>query len=608
MNPTIRRPYLLRWPLVMVATAALPAALAVASTTPQDTAAYRRSMTIERDFAPIIQQAAKIDRLPAVDEPAPVQPAPVSYAAWQARQMTTTQTGSLPVGQVIAQPDPATHGWMDAYCGSYLNTRVEAGLRLGGFTLDGSFRFTRGDLPLGHDAYKVPAASGSTATMAAPDYEWQAQHAAAGLRAGYEHTFHNDARIRLHAGAKGSKYNLFDWALVQSAPSTAPAAGHSLAWQQMATMPTQRVGTLFADADFDIRRWHFALDYRRTGVDQPASRHEDVASGTLRLNATFWKRKSATHMRSGDILLGASHGDYQGLTAKYVLHASHLPSSGALRRFYVDAGFGFDHASLDELMERHPFALIPRKDDDLHESWDFGDDHHTKNDMEIWPQFDILDGRIGYENNEQGYLKWNIYAKAKISPLALGYYAHFADGVGGAYSALPAIYRSYTHGTRTILDVMSDAMIGLGANIDYEYSRHFGLTLAADFEHHTEPLTYTDRPKLSLDAHMLIRPTRRLTLDLSFFGGFLREGHYSAEPATNPYRDPGMLEFSIPRPDIIDIDLDPILDLGLRADYRISPRLALYAFGRDLLNRKADRCTLVPAQGIALHGGLSWRF
>ena len=578
---------------VLCAAALPPQALALTAPAhaPQDTAAFDRSMTIERDFAPIIQQAAKIDRLPALEEPAPLQPAPVSYATWQARPMTTTQTGTLPVGQVIAEPDPATRGWLDAYCGSYLNTRAEAGIRIGrGFTLDGLFRFTRADLPLGHSDFRQPALSGSTATMAAPAYEWQAQHLAARLRAAYAHTFRSGPSLRLSAGAQGSKYNLFDWGLAHAA-AAAPAT--PLAWTRLAAQPTQRAGTLFAAAQLDLSRWTLALDYRRTALDQPTGKDDDVASGTLALRASWYGRPSPDrHQWGGDILVGLSHGDWDGLTAKYVARYSALAPSGALRRFYADAGIGLDHTPLDRLLAQAPFALIPPAGDyarlglrsTLHDDWDLA------------PQFDLFDLRLGYEDNEQGYLRWNVCAKARYTLGALVRYALYADGSAGA---------APTHGTRTVFDHADDLTLGLGLSLDYEYSRHFGLTFAADYTLHTEPLAATDLPALSLEAHALVRPSRSLAFDLSFAGGFQREGRYRA--AVAPVGTAVAAPAPAPEP-IRKIGLDPILDLGLRADYRFSPRLAIYAFGTNLLDRKTDRWTLVPAQGIAIHGGLSWRF
>lgn len=583
--------------IALAATFAGPVAALQAVATPQaaDTAAYSRSMTIERDFAPIIQQATKMDRLPAVDAPTPLPPAAVTYASWQARPMTTSQTGTLPVGQVFVQPDPAPRGWLDAYLGSYLNSRIDAGFRHRGFTIDGRLRFSRGTLPLGHKESQIPAlgataapADGSTPVHqdVVPSYEWESKFASARLRAGYEHTFSNSARLRIHAGAEGSKYNLFDWALA------APEAPQSpLAWLPMDTRATQRVGTLFATADFDLHRWHLDLAYRRTGIDQPATSADDVASGTLALRAAWFGRPTERHRQwGGDLLIGGSHGDWKGVTAKYVAHYSALPASGAFRRFYADAGIGFDHTPLDRLLDQFPFALIPSHAD--YARLGIPSIKHDK--AELGSQFDLIDLRVGYEDNEQGYLRWNVYAKMRYTMNALIRYALYADGTAEPQP---------THGTRTVFDRDDDLALGLGLALDYEYSRHFGLTLAADYTHHTEKLAATDVPAFTLEGHALVRPSRSLTFDLSFRGGLQRTGYYRVMSSSVPDEtavDPGW--------SVRDIDLDPILDLGLRIDYRFSPRLAVYAFGTNLMNRKTDRWTLVPAQGIALHAGFSWRF
>jgi hypothetical protein len=53
---------------------------------------------------------------------------------------------------------------------------------------------------------------------------------------------------------------------------------------------------------------------------------------------------------------------------------------------------------------------------------------------------------------------------------------------------------------------------------------------------------------------------------------------------------------------------DPIIDLNLRADYRITPKISIFAMGNNLANRRYQRFYGYPVKGINVIGGASYTF
>ncbi|MDB5268186.1 MAG: hypothetical protein JWP58_1226 [Hymenobacter sp.] len=53
---------------------------------------------------------------------------------------------------------------------------------------------------------------------------------------------------------------------------------------------------------------------------------------------------------------------------------------------------------------------------------------------------------------------------------------------------------------------------------------------------------------------------------------------------------------------------DPIIDLNLRADYRITPKISIFAMGNNLANRQYQRFYGYPVKGINVLGGATYTF
>ena len=53
---------------------------------------------------------------------------------------------------------------------------------------------------------------------------------------------------------------------------------------------------------------------------------------------------------------------------------------------------------------------------------------------------------------------------------------------------------------------------------------------------------------------------------------------------------------------------DPVIDLNLRADYRITPKISIFAMGNNLANRQYQRFYGYPVKGINVLGGATYTF
>ena len=53
---------------------------------------------------------------------------------------------------------------------------------------------------------------------------------------------------------------------------------------------------------------------------------------------------------------------------------------------------------------------------------------------------------------------------------------------------------------------------------------------------------------------------------------------------------------------------DPVVDLNLRADYRITPKISIFAMGNNLVNRQYQRFYGYPVKGVNVLGGATYSF
>lgn len=84
------------------------------------------------------------------------------------------------------------------------------------------------------------------------------------------------------------------------------------------------------------------------------------------------------------------------------------------------------------------------------------------------------------------------------------------------------------------------------------------------------------------------------------------EGYFYSASYGVSYR-PAVAPGAIRTPDFYRAT-DPIIDLNLRADYRITPKISIFVMGNNLANRQYQRFYGYPVKGINVIGGASYTF
>ncbi|PZV83087.1 hypothetical protein CLV31_10739 [Algoriphagus aquaeductus] len=104
------------------------------------------------------------------------------------------------------------------------------------------------------------------------------------------------------------------------------------------------------------------------------------------------------------------------------------------------------------------------------------------------------------------------------------------------------------------------------------------------------------RPVWALSINNQVKPVEKLLLqaNLNFMGGIKARGDVSAA--------------AIFPPDIEVVNLKTIADLQLKADFKITDRISIFAEGNNLTNGKNMRWLNYPVRGVQLIGGASFKF
>ena len=510
------------------------------------------TMTLERDFAPIVHQTDKIDLTPEIDQPT-VNRTAVSFASWEARPSGKSETGNLAFGQVFTERSQDTIGWVDVCAGYPFRGALDAYAHYGDWNVSLGGQAVRNNRKLNHDPWKQTG-----------DYEWKAGYIDGNIRLGYDHTLENtfkeSARVRAHVGVEGMTAKGFNWNVTSK-------DGTLLNWNRADSAQTKnKVFTFFAGARFDYSRWAVDLNYSYTWLNGPSGTEvyntykkqsydfEDVSHF---LNGeVYWYGTDYGKLRfAASLPFGVAFGNWEGFLLKPTLHLSYLPDQRAWRRFFVDAGAGWNHTSMREFVREHP----------LFTQGEFRD-----------KEFDIADAVAGWEDNEQGYLKYKVWVSAKWTTNEVGSYM-LAD--------LP---KSLGLRSQVIRD--DNLTLKAGVNVRYEYNRYFRVSFDAHWSHFTSDWMIDD-PVWNAELHLLSSPTEKLDLDLGFRGGWKDDGMLM-DASGNAWKT----------------DMGNIRNLTFRADYQLLPSLSLYLTGDNLLNTKRDLWALVPAQGIGIYAGAKWSF
>lgn len=251
----------------------------------------QQTLTLERDFSPIVQNSNKID----------IQPAPQTFKAtkteavfadWEADAVRSSEIGVIQAGQVVARRQDPTLGYLQLSGGNNLNADLRAGIHSGDFALDadGFCSNSYVDLLKGR------------------------------VRGTYSHTLASDGQLSAHVTAQGLRAEHFR---------------------------KHHGGSIGADFGYENDAFRLLLGYSFQSVMQS---HENVFSASMRYGlydrSDLWQAYI-------DLPLGialCSGSNY--FTVKPELHLTFTPSDGQWKRYDLSLAAGTRRPELYSVLQQ----------------------------------------------------------------------------------------------------------------------------------------------------------------------------------------------------------------------------------------------------------------
>jgi hypothetical protein len=141
-------------------------------------------------------------------------------------------------------------------------------------------------------------------------------------------------------------------------------------------------------------------------------------------------------------------------------------------------------------------------------------------------------------------------------------------------------------------------VLQFNSTLEFKLSELYSLQTRVDLFHYslTTQQAAWHRPSWMLNLNQQFTPSKKIRLqaNLNLMGGLKGRGFEPQETVSTPK--------------VQEVLLNPILDLQLKIDYAVNPRLSIFAEGNNLLNRNNTRWMNYPVRGIQGVGGLSFKF
>lgn len=489
-----------------------------------------QTVRLERDFSPIVQQKNKIDRQPALQE-VQQKKNTATLANWQVESVRSSEIGIVPAGQVVAERKEEQSGYVQFSAGNYWNADLRAGATLDEFSVDAKGFYTKSSLELPY-----PVLNGTELE----DQKWDNMLMRGDILGTWSHTCGNEAQLEAHVGARGSVVKTFNYQIYGGTTDTLSKV--------VDEATKQRWGQICGDISYETNDFKLFLGYDFTHLTPSDSLPCDWRSNTIQFRGTYGIYDQDNWQASADLDMSGVFGKEESyFTIHPTLHFSYIPELNTWKRIYADLGFGSRHEALMDVMNRVPLAYILEE---------------YKNST------DVCDLHIGYEDNDQGYLRWGAeiqwsYVKDALCSVV---YPAFLTGFDGQY-----------------LGILQDDsyVFGFKANVDYEYSRYFGIKAGMDLKTYSCKEAGMGDPHFKLNTHILSNPGK-VKMDLGFDLGASRK--------------------------IQCYDLEAIADLNYSILWQCNDNLNVFASARNILNKQYQLWPGVPAQGFNVHAGFTWVF
>lgn len=576
----------------------LAAAGAATAAAAEPDSTLQQTMTLERDFTPVVRDADKLPSQPAADNSALTQRQLISFAGWTPYTLTQTDVTRLKPGQVFDYDPFDTHrGWLDFRLGNYWNADLSAGYHIidneaTRLTVRTDWHATEQDIPTSRQAlpfggtlpdwYQSYLSGGGEValTRRLKKLDWQLQVGYTGV----EHTLsgnnlHTHALLGNGGTAVGSelRQKTSDWNARlafsnrrQERDIEFEAGAEAYIFTYDLPEENREVQeTLFADVatelDADLRAGMKAevelRQYQKSSWLVNGLPHEGLEDGiAVRLTPFVTWDLDELHLDLGaraDFLSDAKH--HLGIAP--AVHATYqLPSAG--QWLYADVVGGVESPSVRTLMRQMPFYL-PLEE-------------HLN-------PFTVTDATVGYSNNRCGNLRGKLYVGAAYTLDALVAYA--TDGLTVGQQSLPV-------GVTTTLGNVDDLRLKAGAELEWTLNKYFAGKAATTVYHHSEACAGSQLANVDAEVALTSHPVRQLALELKYEGHYKRSAWY-LNPATDGCEKQSM---------------DNINDLSFSASWAFRHNLSVLADLRNLLNEEQEVWLGIPGQKFNFQVGVHWTF
>jgi hypothetical protein len=152
-----------------------------------------------------------------------------------------------------------------------------------------------------------------------------------------------------------------------------------------------------------------------------------------------------------------------------------------------------------------------------------------------------------------------------------------------------------------VYDSTTINVVNVHAEALYSASEKVRVGVKADYNHYgVKALAQAyGRPAFLGTLYGTYNASDKLLLGANFYYYSANYGLGYAPGATLPF--PGS---RVP----VDRQTNSVIDLGLRADYRITPKFSIFAMGNNLTGRRSQRYLNYQSQGVNVIGGLTYSF
>ena len=519
----------------------------------QKDSTMNQTLTLEREFTPTIRQSQKIDRQPAaISTPTRAITEQPQYAEFEPNVVTSNEIQVVPVGQVIANQDSHSLGYVEAALGNYWNADLKVGVHGENVGFDALGFFYRGtlDVPTDLPGNLTPAWE-----------EWKSRYVNGQIVGYYTNTLANDGQLTTHLGVYGH--------------SLEPMVQHG---------KVSHFGKASTDIQYEDDQWLLSVGYHYNGATLLDGTGIIFPSAFL-LSGSESTEHSSQHVidakiRYGlydydphwqawaELALSQTFAQKNYFSLKPTLHVRYIPKKNVWRSIYAKVGIGTYREDLYDVLVATPLIA--------------GSVNYKKS-------FDVFDATLGYEDNESGMFQWGGEVSVKSTVNALcGTAKLTSDNTGTQFT-----------GTHILLSNEDNFSIGARVHADFEANQYFKAKAHFGYTSYTEDAAAFIRPRVDLGLHLQSNPGR-FHLDLGIDGGLDRKME-SWLPTADTSSYPSGYQKKL-------VDMDPLWNLTFLAEYHLLDNLKFFLIGNNLINQKQQLWPGVPAEGIDFQIGAYYVF